>query len=97
MRMIGAKERAVYQYDEEHGTEYFKTLYHYVKSGRSPQTTADELFIHKNTVTYRVGKAKELFDIDLSNMDRCIRIYIAYKILQLKDAGFLTDRAGRKE
>lgn len=77
------KEHELYEYDRENGTEYFRTLYSYIKNSRRLQDTSDELHIHKNTVSYRINRLKELFDIDLNDAETRIGFYLAYHVLIL--------------
>lgn len=86
---LRTKERLLYEYDKEHGTDYFKTLYFYVKHSRSLQEVSDELFIHKNTVSYRIGRIRELFDIDLNDGETRIGFYLAYQMLELYNKGYV--------
>lgn len=81
---IREKERMIYEYDEEHETEFFKTLYMYIKYSKSLQDTADALFIHKNTVSYRINRIKELFDLDLNDANVRIGLFIAYQTMELR-------------
>lgn len=80
---IRKSEQKLYDYDKVHGTEYFKTIYCYIKNSRSLQGTADELFIHKNTVSYRVNRVRELFDLDLNDAEVRIGLYLAYQTIEL--------------
>lgn len=82
------KELQIFEYDEEHGTEFFKTLYAYIKNSKSLQDTADELFIHKNTVSYRIGRIKEMFDVDLNDANVRIGLYMAYQFIELRKCGW---------
>ena len=86
---IRSKERQLYEYDKKHGTEFFETLYSYIKNSRSLQAVSDELHIHKNTVTYRVGRIKELFNLNLNDAEVRVGIYLAYHTFQLMDKGLL--------
>lgn len=55
------------QYDEENGTDFVKTLYYYLYTHGSLIETATHLFLHRNSVKYRIDKMEELFDIDIKN------------------------------
>lgn len=63
------------QYDKDHKTQYLLTLKAFLRNERSFTRTADELFIHKNTVLYRISKTEEMYYIDLSDPDE--REYLA--------------------
>lgn len=47
-------------YDREYETELFDTVQTYIEHNCNVNEVADILHIHKNTVRYRLGKAKEL-------------------------------------
>lgn len=47
-------------YDTEHGTELLATLESYLRNGRNAAATARDLFIHYNTLRYRLEKLDRL-------------------------------------
>ena len=61
---IGESIRSLVSHDEANGTDYFRTLFFYLDSGRDIVLTAKRLHIHKNTVYYRLERMKLLFDIN---------------------------------
>ncbi|MGH4125470.1 MAG: PucR family transcriptional regulator [Clostridium sp.] len=69
-------------YDEENNTELYKTLYLYLKNNQNSVFAAKELFIHRNTVKYRLDKILELTDINLKNEDEAFQVLFSYKCLQ---------------
>lgn len=84
---VGTKEQILHQYDVEHNTEYFKTAYVYSCNSRSLKETAEALHIHKNTISYRVSRLKELFDIDLNDARVRMNLCLAYEAFLLIEAG----------
>lgn len=50
------------KYDDENNTRLYETMYTYTMSGYRYQDTAKALFVHENTVRYRIGKARELIE-----------------------------------
>lgn len=52
------------QYDDYHGTKFMDTLREYISNGCSPVKTAEKLDVHRNTIDYRLGRMKELFDLN---------------------------------
>ena len=56
-------------YDQEHGTEYVRTLMVYLRCARSKVETCAELSVHRNTLEYRLSRMAELFGIDLADKD----------------------------
>lgn len=61
---IGESIRSLVSHDEANGTDYFRTLFFYLDSGRDIVLTAKRLHVHKNTVYYRLERMKLLFDIN---------------------------------
>lgn len=59
--------RRVCDYDRKNGTQLLDTLYHYLGCGCSVQKAAARLYVHRNTVAYRVARVKELFGLDFDD------------------------------
>lgn len=55
------------EHDRLNGTEYAVTLRSFLKNERSYVLTARELYVHRNTILYRIGKIEELSPIDLDD------------------------------
>lgn len=72
-------------YDAANKTDYLRTLFFYLHTGRSVQQTAALLHIHRNTVTYRVERMKELFAIDFSKEFWNFQNYLSYIMLVYQD------------
>ena len=56
LRFIGRFLNPLKLYDQEHGSSLLRTLEAYLDSNCSTKLTAQILFTHYNTVTYRVEK-----------------------------------------
>ncbi|MCI8672275.1 MAG: PucR family transcriptional regulator [Lachnospiraceae bacterium] len=56
---------------------YGETLSTYLKNDCSLQKTADELHIHRNTLSYRLERLKERYQIDLENPEKKRRYYLS--------------------
>lgn len=54
-------------YDEGNGTDLVTTLYYYLATGGSLIETANRMYVHRNSVKYRIDRIKEISDIDLDN------------------------------
>ncbi len=54
-------------YDREHDTNLLESLRVYLTHNRSIGESAGLLYIHRNTMNYRIAKIHELTDIDLDN------------------------------
>lgn len=56
--------KPIKEYDRKYGTQMFDTLSAYVSSGGDIQEAAEHLFVHGNTVRYRINKIKELLGME---------------------------------
>lgn len=70
------------EYDENNGTDYYKTLYQYLKNDKQVIATAGSLFIHRNTVNYRLEKIQEITGLVLKDLKDSFHIYLSFKILE---------------
>lgn len=69
--------RRICEYDHKNATEYLETLYYYLGSGCSVQKAAQKLYVHRNTVAYRVTRAKELFGITFDDEQKNYANYMS--------------------
>jgi sugar diacid utilization regulator len=69
--------------DMLHKTELYSTLSVYLENNGNITVTAEKLFIHPNTLRYRINKIEKLLKTDLSNFESIVELSIAYKIDQL--------------
>lgn len=74
---------ALEKYDREHNTELLKTLQIYLESNRSFSHTAEALFIHRNTASYRIEKCKSIMNTDFNNAIELFSLQFSLKILEL--------------
>lgn len=68
------------EYDQENGTTYAETVRIYLDTGYNVNQTARLLNVHRNTVDYRINRAKELFDLDLNNGAQLFQLALSYRI-----------------
>jgi purine catabolism regulator len=73
----------IYDHDKLQGTTYLDTLDCYFHSNHNLSETAKALFIHRNTIIYRIEKIKEILNTDLKNADELLQIQLALKIYRL--------------
>jgi hypothetical protein len=64
-------------YDEVHHAELFETLRTFLAQSGSWTRTAAELFLHVNTVRYRIARVEELTGRDLSRLDDQVDLLLA--------------------
>lgn len=82
-KAVDRKLRKVIKYDAENNTAYFNDLKAYFDAGRNINKAADLLFVHKNSMYYRLEKIKSLFDIDVEDENSVFLIELSIKILDL--------------
>jgi sugar diacid utilization regulator len=57
--------------------DYGTTLRVYLENNRSVSRTAQQLFLHRNTVTYRIGKILGVLGVDLDDPNQYLAVYLA--------------------
>lgn len=60
---------ALYQAEGGKGQEYVHSLQFYLVNGRNTTATASRLFIHRNTLLYRLHRIEEILGMDLAIAD----------------------------
>ena len=67
-------------YDKKNDSSLTAVLRSYLKNNGSVKETADELFIHRNTVNYKINKIEELLNMDLSSLDTRLQLSIGFML-----------------
>jgi hypothetical protein len=75
---------------QNHSTELLTTLWCYLDNGRSLEATARELFVHPNTVRYRLKRISEVIGWDATGAREALILQCALII------GSIADHDGRK-
>ena len=57
----------------------------YLINERNISRTAKLLYMHRNSVIYRIAKIRDLLDVDLDDPDVRLRLFMSFKILELID------------
>ena len=70
---------------EENSVELIETLKVYLENNSNCNKAASKLFVHSNTVRYRITKIQELCSIDLENYIERLKIEITLKFLEMLD------------
>jgi purine catabolism regulator len=79
-RLVGPIAR----YDIEHNSELVQTITAYFDHHTNISQTADALFIHRNTLLYRLDRIQELTGQDLDQADTRLSLHLALKLWQLR-------------
>ena len=72
-------------YDRENQTDLMNTLYEYLDCSQNTQLAAERLFIHKNTLLYRLNKIRSIIDNDLTYSWDLLLLSLSFRILILLD------------
>lgn len=70
-------------YDETHGSGLIEVLDTYLAHNGSLQQTADLLFVHRNTVSYKLNKIASILDADLSDFQTRVELYLGLRAREL--------------
>lgn len=68
------------EYDESNNTEFYITLETFLNSSLNIKTTAEILFLHRNSVNYRLNKIIELTNLDLDNNETVFSLVDSFRI-----------------
>ena len=71
----------LYEYDQTHDSDYVNTLYQLLLHQKK-LTVQKKLFIHRNTLNYRIEKIESMIDINWENTDELCAMLLSCKILQ---------------
>jgi purine catabolism regulator len=72
------------QYDEQHRGSLVQTLAAYFDHHGNISQTAESLFVHRNTLLYRMDRIQELTEQDLNNADMRLALHLSLKLWQLR-------------
>jgi len=75
----------VLDYDEVHGSDLLPTLEAFLEAQGSPAKAARRLYLHVNSLYYRLGRIGELSGWDLEDPEVRIQLQLAYRILRMED------------
>ena len=82
MRYCHQKIQELGEYDRTHNTEMCATLQVYLEQTKSLVHTAEILFIHRNTVRYRINKCMELLGSDLEDGNEIFAYILSLRMLE---------------
>lgn len=70
-------------YDKLNNTDYVELLINYFENNCKINETANSLYIHRNTVNYKINKIQEILDLNLSDIGDRSKIYLSLMIRYL--------------
>ncbi|MFA6844999.1 MAG: helix-turn-helix domain-containing protein [Sphaerochaetaceae bacterium] len=72
------------KHDKENNSQLYDTLCVFVEEGGSIKNTAARLFLHRNSLMYRLARIKELSGMDISDPSTLFLLRFSYAIDRLK-------------
>jgi len=71
-------------YDAEKSTDLLETLEKYLDYGESPVKTAEKLFVHPNTIKYRIDRIIEILGYDPTlDPEEKLALHLALKLYKI--------------
>lgn len=74
------------RYDKEHESDLTHILDVYLKNNMSIVEAARELFLHRNTLSYKLEKIRSILAIDLEDSDNRLLLSLSLKLIELETA-----------
>ena len=81
LTVCDAKILELSQIDNEKDTQYIRSLYIYLMNERSLKIASSELFIHRNSLVYRLEKINEFLSYNLDDPFMRMKILMSCKII----------------
>jgi PucR family transcriptional regulator, proline-responsive transcriptional activator len=69
------------EYDEKNHVNFTESLYLYIKNFGNQLATSKSLFIHRNTLIYRLDKIEKIMQINLKDSNTLFHLHLSFKIL----------------
>lgn len=86
----GARESAVHflapliEHDEQRASELLPTLRAWLRNDAHPSATCEELFIHRNSLSYRLRRIEKVLGISLETLDGKATCLLALRLVDLE-------------
>ena len=71
------------RYDKENDTELAETLYNYLLFERNVSAASENLYIHRNTMTYRLKKIDSLVKINYEAAEERQYLILSFEMHQI--------------
>lgn len=76
------------------GKELTETFLAYCENSFRKQKAAEHLFIHRNTLLYRLNKIERLLNIDLNDFNQALSLYLAFRMDEISPTHQDIDTSG---
>ncbi len=71
------------RYDHEHHGDLVRTLAAYLRHGGNSTRTANDLFLHRNSLRYRLSRIQALLGLDLDDADTRLALQIGLLLMEM--------------
>jgi DNA-binding PucR family transcriptional regulator len=71
------------EYDEGNGTDFVDFMKICIENNGNIQQMANSMYVHRNTVHYKINKIREISGINLSESEDMMKVMICLLIMQL--------------
>lgn len=68
------------EYDEKNDSDLAIVLRTYLNHNGSVKETADELYVHRNTINYKLSRIAEILDMDLSQLNIRLQLSVGFML-----------------
>ena len=72
--------RPLLDYDRKNNSDLTVVLRSYLDHNGSVRETADELYVHRNTINYKLNKISEILGMDLSQLDSRLQLRVGFML-----------------
>lgn len=72
--------------DKVQDSELCNTLRAYIENNCNSNATAELLFIHRNTMRYRLDKIEKILNVDLDDLSVCLELKLAFIIFDFRNS-----------
>ncbi len=73
-------------YDKSNNTQLYTTLRTYLECNMNLSETARKLFVHRNSLVYRINRINELTHLDLDNINVLYSLIDSFRIDRFMDS-----------
>ena len=68
------------EYDKKNDSDLAVVLRSYLKHNGSVKETSDELYVHRNTINYKLTRISEILDMDLSQLNTRLQLSVGFML-----------------
>lgn len=70
---------------EETNSQLYRTLRCYLENHQSITKTAQELYIHRSTLLYRLDRIREIMKSDYTNPDEILYLLLSFRLMEMEE------------